>query len=76
MLSCLNACKFCEMLDINAVYLACSAAYAYSASSSSPLRGFAVEVGRRTKKIRLHRRLHQRELASRANLGQDLLSKY
>jgi transcriptional regulator with XRE-family HTH domain len=43
---------------------------------SPPRRGFAVEVGARIKQIRRHRQFQQRDLASRANLGQDMLSKY
>jgi transcriptional regulator with XRE-family HTH domain len=41
-----------------------------------PRRGFAVEVGTRIKDIRRRREFQQRELASRANMGQDVLSKY
>src|ERR1700686_5466832 len=41
-----------------------------------PHRGFAVEVGTRLREVRQHRGYQQREIASRANVGQDMLSKY
>jgi transcriptional regulator with XRE-family HTH domain len=41
-----------------------------------PHRGFAVLVGSRLKELRSLRGFQQRELASRANLAQDALSKY
>jgi transcriptional regulator with XRE-family HTH domain len=41
-----------------------------------PRRGFAVLVGSRLKELRGLRGFQQRELASRANLAQDALSKY
>lgn len=41
-----------------------------------PRRGFAVLVGARLKELRSFRGIQQRELASRANLAQDALSKY
>ncbi|HEV7505113.1 MAG TPA: helix-turn-helix transcriptional regulator [Thermoanaerobaculia bacterium] len=41
-----------------------------------PRRGFAVLVGSRIKELRGLRGFQQREMASRANLAQDALSKY
>jgi transcriptional regulator with XRE-family HTH domain len=45
-------------------------------SSRPPRRGFAVLVGSRLKELRGLRGFQQRELASRAGLAQDALSKY
>ncbi len=41
-----------------------------------PRQGFAVQVGAYIRQARISRQMTPRELASRANLGEDTLSKY